>query len=92
MSLGTGTKGKVLDGLANGLLLIGTRYALENIAVKDGESCIEYDDASEVVAVLKDIIEHRGKYEQMAEAGRDAVLLEHSKSKVAAEFFELFLK
>ncbi len=92
LSLGTGTKGKVLDGLANGLLLIGTRYALENIAVKDGESCIEYDDASEVVAVLKDIIEHRGKYEQMAEAGRDAVLLEHSKSKVAAEFFELFLK
>ena len=34
ISIGTGTKGKVLDALANGLLVIGTPYAMENIAVE----------------------------------------------------------
>ena len=33
IAIGTGTKGKVLDALANGLLVIGTPYAMENIAV-----------------------------------------------------------
>lgn len=31
IDVGTGTKGKVLDALANGLLVIGSKYALENI-------------------------------------------------------------
>ena len=49
IAIGTGTKGKVLDALANGLLVIGTPYAMENIAVTHGESCIEYHHPREVM-------------------------------------------
>ena len=92
ISIGTGTKGKVLDALANGLLVIGTPYAMENIAVETGKSCIVYENANDVVTVLKDIIRDREKYESMAEAGRQVVLREHSRAKVATEFFEIFMK
>ncbi len=90
ISVGTGTKGKVLDALANGLLVIGTPYALENIAVKDGESCIMYRHPDDVVKVLHDIKKNPERYEFIAEAGRRAVLTEHNRSKVSEKFFELF--
>jgi hypothetical protein len=53
--IGTGTKGKVLDALANGLLVLGTPYALENIAVEHRKSCIEWHKAYEVLGILLDI-------------------------------------
>lgn len=87
IAIGTGTKGKVLDALANGLLVIGTPYAMENIAVENGISCIEYRDPTEVMTVLSDIIENREKYELMAMAGREAVLKHHDRRLLAAELF-----
>lgn len=92
IAIGTGTKGKVLDALANGLLVIGTPFALENIAVENEKSCIVYHDPEEVVAILKDMAENRSKYEDMAAAGRRAVLSEHGRKKQAAVFFGLFSK
>ena len=85
--IGTGTKGKVLDALANGLLVLGTPYALENIAVEHGKSCIEWRNADEVPGILLDIAANREKYEQMATAGRDAVLKEHDPALIAAQLF-----
>ena len=85
--IGTGTKGKVLDALANGLLVLGTPYALENIAVEHGKSCIEWRNASEVPGILLDIVSNREKYEQIAKTGRDAVLKEHNPAKIAKELF-----
>lgn len=90
ISIGTGTKGKVLDALANGLLVIGTWFALENIAVKSGESCIEYHLADELMNVLAEIPNDWGKYKAMAEAGRKAVLTEHAREKCSKEMFDLF--
>lgn len=87
LSIGTGTKGKVLDALANGLLVLGTPYALENIAVEHGKSCIEWRNADEVPGILLDIAANREKYEQMAAAGRDAVLKEHNPAKIAKQLF-----
>ena len=92
ISIGTGTKGKVLDALANGLLVIGTPYAMENIAVKGGESCIEYRDAKEVIDVLKDIPANLHKYEMMAEKGRQCVLEYHDRAKIAKELFNLSMQ
>ena len=92
-AIGTGTKGKVLDALANGLLVIGTPYAMENIAVKSGESCIEYRHPKEVIEVLMDIVNENGnreKYEQMAEEGRKQVLTLHSRSVVSKQLFGIF--
>lgn len=89
LSVGTGTKGKVLDALANGLLVIGTPYALENIAVKHGESCIEYRQPQEVIEVLKDIPNNIQKYEMMAAEGRRQVLTQHDRKKIAEQLFSL---
>ena len=90
IAIGTGTKGKVLDALANGLLVIGTPYALENIAVKHGVSCIEYRQPQEVIEVLQDIPNNISKYEAMAEAGRRQVLEHHNREKISRELFGLF--
>lgn len=89
ISIGTGTKGKVLDALANGLLVIGTPYALENVAVKNRESCIEYQYPHEVISVLQDIPHNIQAYELMAKKGQQQVLVEHARSKVAYELFGL---
>ena len=89
ISIGTGTKGKVLDALANGLLVIGTKYAMENIAVKNGRSCIEYDDAKTVISILRDITFDIQKYEEMAAEGRRCVLEYHNREKIARELFSL---
>lgn len=90
ISIGTGTKGKVLDAIANGLLVIGTWYALENVAVEDGTSCICCDEAERLPRILADIAADPVCYERMALAGREAVLREHGREKVAKEFFDLF--
>lgn len=92
ISIGTGTKGKVLDALANGLLVIGTPYALENIAVKHGESCIEYHKPQEVIDTLMDLPLHREKYEIMAADGCTAILKNHKRSLIFQELFSLFEK
>ena len=89
LTIGTGTKGKVLDALANGLLVLGTRFALENIAVEHGKSCIEWTHAEEVPEILLDIAAHREHYERIAEAGREAVLREHNPAKVSDELFKM---
>ena len=90
IAIGTGTKGKVLDALANGLLVIGTPYALENIAVKHGVSCIEYRQPLEVIEVLMDIPHNICKYEVMAAEGRRQVLEHHNREKISRELFGLF--
>lgn len=92
IAIGTGTKGKVLDALANGLLVIGTPYAMENIAIKNGESCIEYRQPEEVVEVLTDIPQNREKYERMAAEGRRQVLKYHDRALIASQIFNLLSK
>lgn len=87
ITIGTGTKGKVLDALANGLLVLGTPYAMENIAVEHGTSCMVWRTPQELLQVLLDIPQRIEYYEQMAEAGRQAVLAQHNREKIAKELF-----
>ncbi len=89
--IGTGTKGKVLDAIANGLLVIGTWYALENIAVKHLESCIEYGEAKECINFLKDIPARRNYYESIALNGRKSILGRHNQ-KLISECLFRFMK
>ena len=89
IAIGTGTKGKVLDALANGLLVIGTPYALENIAVSSGKSCIVYQQ-KEVIDVLLDIPNNIQNYEHMAEEGRRQVLNVHDRKRVSKQLFAPF--
>ena len=87
ISIGTGTKGKVLDALANGLLVIGTPYAMENIAVEHDRSCIVYNDPHEVTDVLLEIPQNLERYERMAAEGQKRVLELHNRQRIADELF-----
>lgn len=90
ISIGTGTKGKVLDAIANGLLVIGSWYALENIAVEDKVSCLQYNKVNEVVTMLQQICSSPSQYENIAEKGRQAVLSFHAGSSIAQQLYSLF--
>lgn len=91
IDIGTGTKGKVLDALANGLLVIGSRYALENIAVEDQYSCLVYHNPSDILSFLRDIPTNPSKYEGIARSGYNCVLRYHGRERVARDFFKLFM-
>jgi hypothetical protein len=90
IAVGTGTKGKVLDALANGLLVVGTPFALENIAVENGVSCVEYHSTKELLFTLLDIPHDMEKYEQMVEKGREAIFVEHDRRRISQQLIELF--
>ena len=90
ISIGTGTKGKVLDAIANGLLVIGSWYALENIAVEDKVSCLQYNRVNEVATLLQQIYSSPSQYEDIAEKGRQAVLSFHAGSSIAQQLYSSF--
>ena len=87
IDVGTGTKGKVLDGIANGLLIIGTPYALENISVKNGESCVMVSNDNEFIQSLYAIKSNIHHYERIAKEGQEKVLLEHNAMDIARNLF-----
>ena len=87
ITIGTGTKGKVLDALANGLLVLGTPYAMENIAVEHDISCVVWETPSQLIDTLLDIPNNSVHYEEMAEAGRQAILQEHNPQIIAKQLF-----
>ena len=88
IDVGTGTKGKVLDGIANGLLIIGTAYALENISVENGESCVVVSNGIEFIQSLYAIKANVSLYESIAKKGQEKVLLEHNTMAIARNLFE----
>lgn len=90
IDIGTGTKGKVLDGIANGLLIIGTSYAMENIAVETNKSCVIYKNNTQLVSVLQEIPHQIARYEAIAVEGRKCVLAAHDREKVSKKLFGLF--
>ena len=87
IDVGTGTKGKVLDGIANGLLIIGTPYALENISVKNGESCVMVSNGIDFIQSLYVIKNNVSLYESIAKKGQEKVLLEHNTKDIAKNLF-----
>lgn len=89
VAIGSGTKGKSLDALVNGLLTIGTPVALENIAVADGHSALEYETADELARILDDVPKHPKKYEAMAVEGRGAVVKWHDSAETSACFYSV---
>lgn len=78
ISFGSGTKGKVLDAMAHGLLCIGSYYAMENIACKQKETCLIYESATEIPDILEDIFKNRLHYMEVAEKGRQYILKYHN--------------
>lgn len=92
ISIGTGTKGKVLDAFANGLLVVGSKYALENVDVVNGTSCIEYDSPEDIPQILHDISQNRPKYMKMAKIGQNVVLKMNDRETISKILFSYFFK
>lgn len=92
ISFGTGTKGKVLDAMVNGLLVIGSDYALENICVREMDSCVRYRDASHIASILISVANHRDKYQRIAEKGRSQVLKYHDPTRISKRFFDIYYR
>ncbi len=89
---GTGTKGKVLDAFVNGLLVIATERAIENIHVEDKKDYLFYSNSQELIALLTDIPNNVEYYEKIAETGRKSVLSNHNPQAISRKFFNLFNK
>lgn len=85
ISVGTGTKGKVLDALSTGILCVGSQYAFENIAVQPSASCLLYKNAKEVPTLLEDIALNRDHYEDVAKEGRNRVRKYHNPSVIVSD-------
>lgn len=89
LSAGAGTKGKVLDALANGLLVIGSEIALENIAVRHNDSCLRYRHIDEIVTVLRAIPLQKNRYEEIARKGMAQVRTYHAPQRISKRFFDI---
>ena len=88
ISNGAGTKAKVLDALANGLLVIASDCAAENIRVSCPDSILIYRTPNQISLMLDDVYINRKHYEQVAEKGRDLVLKYHDPQRVSSSFVE----
>lgn len=82
ISVGSGTKGKVLDALSMGLLCIGSEIAMENIYVKSGHSCFLYSNMQDVLQFLNEIKLNRDVAHIIAENGRRQVLKWHNPGRI----------
>ena len=60
---------------------------MENIAVEHGKSCVVWETPSQLIDTLLDIPNNIADYEQMAEAGRQAILQEHNPQIIAKQLF-----
>lgn len=89
MSAGAGTKGKVLDALANGLLVIGSEIAFENIAVRHLDSCLRYRKVEEIPVMLQSIAYSPQRYEAIAQKGMRQVRTYHSPYRISERFFNI---
>ena len=89
LSAGAGTKGKVLDAFANGLLVIGSEIALENIAVRHNDSCLRYRHIDEIATVLRSVPFQRNRYEDIARKGMAQVRTYHSPQRISKRFFDV---
>ena len=82
ISVGSGTKGKALDALSNGLLCIGSRYAFENIAIQDKKDCFIYHKTEEIIRILEDIAHDPERIKKMAETGMQNIRTYHNPKQI----------
>lgn len=88
ISLGTGTKAKVLDAMANGVLVIGTPFAMESIC-EDSVGGIVYHNPNDVPDILLDVYSDRKKYQNMIIVGRERIRSEHNPAFCSSQLFGL---
>ena len=61
----------------------------ENIAVKHGESCVEYNNPQDVIDILINIPNNRAHYEKVAASGCKTVLTLHNPTRISSQLFKI---
>lgn len=92
ISVGTGTKGKVLDALVNGLLCIGSEYAFENICIRNMQSCLLYKNIDQIPYYLLAIYSDRERYKNIAKRSKEQIQLYHNPNRISKRFYQIALK
>ena len=90
-AVGVGTKGKVLQAMATGLLTIGSRLAFENVQAMAGRDFLEYQEPEEVAHLLAEIVADRKESERIAHAGATRVREFHSPRRTGEAFWSYAL-
>ncbi|MEI8196940.1 MAG: glycosyltransferase [Phycisphaerae bacterium] len=89
-AVGVGTKGKVLQAMATGLLTLGSALAFENIAAQAGTDYVLYQQPEEIGELLLRVLADRSGHAQIAAQGAAAVRKNHSPAVTAQAFWRLF--
>ena len=92
MTVGSGTKGKVLDACSNGLLGIGSKCSLENVARSHNDSCVLYKNMDDFILFLHSFINNPSRYEKIARKGMEQVRKYHDPKRIAKRFFDIIEK
>lgn len=88
-AVGVGTKGKVLQAMAAGLLVIGSDLAFENIKA-DKTGYVRYELPEEIGEILTQIVSDRERFIPIAGRGTEAVRQAHSPEATALTFWKFF--
>jgi hypothetical protein len=92
ITVGTGTKNKVLHAIATGLLGIGTNVAFENILVKNDKDCLYFEDIDNLIDLLKVIPLNRNHYAEIAKSGSIAIRNHHNPKVTSMAFWDNILQ
>lgn len=90
ISVGTGTKGKVLDALCTKILCIGSLYAFENINIENGKTGFKYKSPNEIINILYLIKQNPTIIKSIGENGFSLVQEYHSPKEISKIFFSKF--
>lgn len=91
IAVGTGTKGKVLNSVATGLLAIGSKFAFENIAIDTARDCLVYEEPEEIPSHIEAIANDPAGYADRASIAANKVRAAHSPVTTARDFWEYAL-
>lgn len=89
-AVGVGTKGKILQAMATGLLTLGSALAFENIAAQAGMDYLLYQQPEEIGNLLVQVAADRPTHARIAARGAVAVRHYHSPAVTASAFWRLF--
>lgn len=87
IAIGSGTKGKVLEALAAGVVAIGSIEAFRNISPHPAEPHQTYSSPSEVPALLTGIATNFDQHRTAARAFAQQVRAHHATAPLVAEFW-----
>ncbi|MCK4914466.1 MAG: hypothetical protein KAS69_07740 [Planctomycetes bacterium] len=88
IAVGSGTKGKVLNAMASGLLAIGTELAFENIDACENKEYICLKDFGKTSSILLQVAKNKKLFADMALNGMNAVRKNHSPVLCAQMFWD----